>query len=255
MSEMIGYKKFPRVESNYWIDCPKRIRTIFAGKTVADSRKAKLFRGHPKAYYFPKDHVRMECLKPSDHEETGKFGERQFFHVRVKEHTVDNAAWEFIDPPSSGPDVKGYLRFDWGSMAQWLVEDEPVTVGPRDPYTRLDIRQSSRDVKVIVNGVTVAESDLPVMLFETGVATRFYLYRTDVRMDLLEPTDKRSGCPYKGNADYYSIMVDEFQQENVVWTYPSPNPQCARLKNLLCFYSEKIDGFYVDGEPFHQVGK
>ncbi len=194
----------------------------------------------------------MKVLKATKHQESGKFGERQFWTLTAGGKESKNAAWAFVDPPSSGPDVKGFITFDWESMDEWLEEDEPVTVEPRDPYTRIDIRQSSRNVKVVMNGEIVAESDRPVLLFETGAITRFYLYRSDVRMDLLEPTEKHTGCPYKGIADYFSVRVGDEIKENVVWTYPYPNLQCAMIQNLICFYSEKLEEFYVDGMLFHE---
>jgi len=252
MTESIGFKKFPNASGEYWLDCPKRIRVYLAGQLVADSRYAKIFRGFPAAYYFPKEDIEEEYLIPTDKVDKGKFGERRFWTVKVGEKESENAAWEFIDPPSSGPDVKGYITFEWEGMDHWFEEDEPVYVEPRDPYTRIDMRQSSRKVKVIVEGKTIAESDRPVLLFETGAVTRFYLYRSDVRMDLLELTEKHTGCPYKGIADYFSVHVGDEVKENVVWTYPYPNPQCARIQNLICFYSEKLEEFYVDGELLHK---
>ncbi len=73
----------------------------------------------------------------------------------------------------------------------------------RDPYTRVDILPSSRHVQVRFNGVTVAESHHPRLLFETGLPTRYYLPKTDVRMDLLSRTDTGTHCPHKGTAEFW----------------------------------------------------
>ncbi len=253
MNEKFGFQRYPMEQSQLWVTCPKRVRVFFGGEAIADSQRVMLLRTMPPTYYFPREDVRMDLLKSTEHTERGKFGEASYWTVEVGERRAENAAWHFVDPPSSAPDVKGYVAFDWKRMDAWYEEDEPVTVHPRDPYTRLDILQSSRPVKVVIAGETVAESERPVLLFETGLPTRYYLYRTDVRMDLLEPTDKHTECPYKGVASYYSVRVGETLKENIVWTYPFPNPQHTRIQNLLCFYSEKLDGFYVDGQPLPDV--
>ena len=83
-------------------------------------------------------------------------------------------------------------------MDAWFEEDEEVFTHPRDPYTRVDILASSRHVRVELDGVTVAESDSPRLLFETGLPVRYYLPKTHVRMDLLELTDTVTHCPVQG---------------------------------------------------------
>ena len=101
------------------------------------------------------------------------------------------------------------MRFDWDAMDGWFEEDEEIFTHPRSPYTRVDILDSSRHVRVIVEGVTVAESSGPKLLFETDLPTRFYLPKVDVHMDLLVPTDTDSHCPYKGTARYWSVRVGD----------------------------------------------
>jgi uncharacterized protein (DUF427 family) len=88
-----------------------------------------------------------------------------------------------------------------------LKEDEPIYTHPRDPYTRVDILASSRHVRVDVDGVTVADSGQPRILFETGLPPRYYLPLADVRLDLLRPSATQSHCPYKGTASYWALDV------------------------------------------------
>ena len=77
-------------------------------------------------------------------------------------------------------ELRDYVRFDWNAMSEWLEEDEPVYTHPRTPYSRVDILASSRRVRVEIDGVTVAESDQPRLLFETGLPPRHYIPLTDV---------------------------------------------------------------------------
>ena len=90
-------------------------------------------------------------------------------------------------------------------MDSWFEEDVEVYTHPRDPYTRVDALPSSRHVVVEVDGVKVADSTHPTLLFETGLPVRYYLPKTDVRFDLLTPTDHHTRCPYKGTASYWTL--------------------------------------------------
>lgn len=220
------------------VTSPKWVRVFFGGELIAGSKAAKLKRGHPVVYYFPREDVNMEYLREVGGDNT------RLWTVTVNDAVAERAAWS----PTDEPQLADHIAFKWHKMDAWFEEDEEVRVHPRDPYTRLDAVQSSRNVRVVIAGETVAETSRPVLLFETGLATRYYIPKVDVRMDLLVPSDRRTGCPYKGEASYYSVKVGDTLAENIVWTYPFPEPEMAKLQGLLCFYDEKVDEFYVDGE-------
>ena len=107
--------------------------------------------------------------------------------------------------------------------------------------------QSSRPVRVIVGGETVAETRRARFLFETRLPTRYYIPPDDVRMDLLIPSDKTTACPYKGRARYYSVKIGDKRFEDLVWRYPEPIAECAKIKGYLCFFNERVDEILVDG--------
>ena len=148
---------------------------------------------------------------------------------------------------SDGIGVKGYLRITWDGVDSWFEEDEEVFKHPRDPYHRVDVLHSSRHVRVMVEGTVVADSVQPRLLFETGLPTRYYLPKVDVRMDLLSSTTTASVCPYKGTADYWSVSVGGMTQADLVWGYRDPVPEAAKIAGLVCFYNEKVD-IEVDGQ-------
>jgi uncharacterized protein (DUF427 family) len=131
-------------------------------------------------------------------------------------------------------------------MDEWLEEDEPVYVHPRDPYARVDILASSRHVRVELDGVTVAQSRAPRILFETGLPPRYYLPLSDLRRDLLRPSTNRTRCPYKGTAEYWSVEVGGTVHEDLVWIYRSPLPESQKIAGLVAFFNERVD-LYVDG--------
>ena len=128
-------------------------------------------------------------------------------------------------------------------MDAWFEEDEQVFTHPRDPYTRVDILPSSRHVRVELGGVTIAETTKPTLLFETGLPVRYYLPKTHVR---ITPTDSVSHCPYKGQAEYWSMPSGAGERSDVAWSYRTPLPESQKIAGLISFYTEKVD-VYVDG--------
>jgi uncharacterized protein (DUF427 family) len=111
----------------------------------------------------------------------------------------------------------------------------------------VDILVSSRHVRVEIDGVTVADSRQPRILFETGLPPRYYVPLTEVRMDLLRPSDTRTHCPYKGTASYWSVDTGRAVHNDIVWIYRAPLPESQKIAGLACFYNEKVD-LYTDGE-------
>jgi uncharacterized protein (DUF427 family) len=138
------------------------------------------------------------------------------------------------------------VRLDWNSMDAWFEEDEQVFTHPRDPYTRVDILPSSRHIQIEVDGVTIGESSKPMLLFETNLPVRYYLPKTHVRMDLLRPSERVSHCPYKGEAEYWSLQVGDEVHADLAWSYRTPLPESQGIAGLISFYTEKVD-LYVDG--------
>ena len=145
------------------------------------------------------------------------------------------------------------MAFYWGKMDAWLEEDEEIFGHATDPYHRVDVRTSSRPVRVLLAGEAIAETNRARFLFETNHPTRYYIPKEDVRMDLLEPSENQSVCPYKGDAVYWSARLGGELHEDVVWSYPDPRAECPQIKGLVCFFNERVDDIFVDGEPVPKV--
>jgi uncharacterized protein (DUF427 family) len=223
---------------------------MVSGQIVADSINAVyLFEhGHLPVYYFPIRDVRPDVLVPSDTTtHCPRKGDARYWSIVVGDRKIVDAVWGYPEPIPSCPDISGYVAFYWDRVDAWFEEDEEVFVHARSPYHRVDVMQSSRLVQVIHGGEVIAESSQPRLLFETGLPTRFYLPKLDVRMDLLTPSDSLSVCPYKGQARYYNINVPLSPLPDGVWYYPAPIPECPKIQNYLCFYNEKVDQLLVDG--------
>jgi uncharacterized protein (DUF427 family) len=111
----------------------------------------------------------------------------------------------------------------------------------------ITITPAAQHVTVTLNGETLAESDRPVLLKETGLPTRYYLPREDVRTELLRPTSSATTCPFKGQAAYWSVQVGQEVHDDLVWSYETPIPQAEGITGLMCFYTERAE-LTVDGE-------
>lgn len=224
---------------------PRWVRVKFGGETIADSKRVLLSRetGRLPVYYFPQDDVRMDLLEAARHN-----GSTTLWTVKVGDKVAENAAWSYNNPTSKRADLNGYIAFKWHEMDAWYEEEEEVFVHPRDPYKRVDVMPSSRHVKVIIGGEVVADTHQPSLLFETGLPTRYYIPKEDIRMDLLEPTETHTRCPYKGIADYWTVRVGDKVFKDIAWGYQDPIPECPKIKGLVCFFNEKVDAIYVDDE-------
>jgi uncharacterized protein (DUF427 family) len=225
----------------------KRVRAYFGGELVAHTIRPRLVWEVPyyPAYYFPLGDVRTELLEPDgDVAPSPSRGDGRTFTLRAGGRKAQRAAWRYEDSPIE--ELRDLIRLDWDAMDAWFEEDEEVFTHPRDPYTRVDILASSRHVRVEVDGVTVAESTNPRLLFETGLPARYYLPKTHVRMDLLEHTDSVTHCPYKGQAEWWSVRAGDSVHEDLAWSYRTPLPESPKIAGLIAFYNEKTD-IYVDG--------
>ena len=173
--------------------------------TVADSTVAVILweTEHLPVYYFPLSDIRMDLMRPSEHTTVCPYkGTARYHTLAVGNRVIENFMWSYPQPIKECSPIGGYASFYWDKADRWFEEDEEVFVHARDPYKRIDCLESSRPVEVHVDGVRVAHSARAVFLYETGLPTRFYLPKEDVRQDLLVASDHHTRCPYKGRASY-----------------------------------------------------
>jgi uncharacterized protein (DUF427 family) len=230
---------------------PRRVRVVHAGETVADSRRVMMLHesGHQPIYYFPPQDVRSELLEGSDRRtHCPKKGDASYYTVRIGESVVDAGAWYYPEPlPDAPPGLKDLIAFYFNRFDQWLEEDEEIFVHPRDPYHRVDVVRTERQVRVSLDGELLAQSTGGYALFESNLPPRWYLPRGDVSA-ALEPSDTITRCPYKGAASYHSVKLgDGSLAKDLVWYYADPLVEAVRIKDLLCFFNEKVD-IELDGE-------
>ena len=225
----------------------KRVRAFVGGEVVVDTTHPLLVWENPNypAYYLPRADVSAALIPTGTTVHSPSRGDTVHYTVKAGGKELVDAAWQYPDSPLE--ELRDHVRFEWNALDAWFEEDEEVYVHPRSPYARVDILPSSRHLRVLIDGVVVAETHRPWLLFETGLPTRYYIPKVDVRMDLLEPTDSHTACPYKGTASYWSATVNGQRHDDVVWSYPTPLLESHRIAGLLAFYNDRVT-IEVDGE-------
>jgi uncharacterized protein (DUF427 family) len=200
---------------------------------------------HYPQYYIPIVDVVPEILIDEEHEEHLRRGTARRLGVRAGSEERHGVAHHYTASDIEG--VSGRVRFDWAAMDAWFEEEEQVFVHPRDPYSRVDALRSDRSVRIELDGVVLAESSRTVMVFETGLPTRYYFDRLDVHFEHLLPSDTVSSCPYKGTTSgYWSVAVNGSEYPDLAWAYDFPTRQLQPIAGLVAFYNEKVD-VIIDG--------
>ena len=223
---------------------PRRIRAFLAGETVLDTTGALYVWEWPyyPQYYIPVADVRRDLLIPEGHTQQSRRGTSEAHTLQAGQVERPGAARLLTDSPVPG--LAGTVRFDWAALDAWFEEDEQVFVHPRNPYVRVDALRSTRPVRVELDGVVLAESPAPVMVFETGLPTRYYLDPTELDFDHLIPTGTVTSCPYKGTTSgYWSVRAGDTVHPDLAWAYAFPTRQLQPIAGLVAFYNEKVDLF------------
>ena len=228
---------------------PRWIRGFVDGRLVVDSRDVLGVwdHRHYPSWYFPIHDVHATLEPTGEIRNHSGVGEVEVHNVIVGARLLAGSA---LQPTQSAPpELRHRVRIDFHAVDRWFEEDIEVFSEPRNPYVRVDALPSSRHVKVIHNGAVIADTTKPVLLFETGVATRYYVPAVHVRLEFLTATSKTTSCPYKGFASYYSITVDDDQLADAAWTYTTPFRSAAPVAGMLCFYTNRllveVDGLRV----------
>ena len=225
-----------------------RVRATLGDDAIVDSTRALLVwepRRVVPHYAVPAEDIRAE-LRPAVAVD-GDVPPVLHPGIPFSVHTADGEPLSIGDREGAGfrladEDLDDYVVLDFDAFDAWYEEDEQITGHPRDPFHRVDVRRSSRRVRIEVGGEVVAETTAARVVVETGLPTRFYLPREDVRAEL-RPSSTRTYCPYKGQASYWSAG----DHEDLAWCYERPLPDMTALTGLVAFWDERVD-VSVDGE-------
>ncbi|MFN0283490.1 MAG: DUF427 domain-containing protein [Kineosporiaceae bacterium] len=230
----------------------KRVRAYLGDDLVADSSAAVLVwepRRVVPAYAVPRADVRADLAPAAEPSGDAPAGDGPVFpFVPFSVHTTPGTAHDVRTASGTAtaaafapddPDLAGHVVLD-GDAFGWLEEDDEIHGHPRDPFHRVDVRRSTREVTVRVGGAVVARSSHPLVVFETSIPPRYYLPREDVLVDLM-PTPTTSSCPYKGTASYWSVPAPDGSATEVAWSYEAPLPDAVAIEGAVAFYPDRAD--------------
>jgi uncharacterized protein (DUF427 family) len=224
----------------FYADYPRRLRAVIGGRVLFDTQRAKLLyeTGILPVAYVPLEDYDAELLEPTEHTTHCPFkGDASYWTIRAGERVEENAVWAYADPKPEAEWLKGFAAPYWKRMDAWFVEEEPVFGHLRDPYHRVDVHESSRPVTVTAGGRVIARSERPKLLFETSLDTRVYIPRADVVAGALTPSEKRTVCPYKGQATYWSLDG----VPDAAWSYEAPLAEAAKIAGHVSFDAEGVE--------------
>jgi uncharacterized protein (DUF427 family) len=238
----------PLPQVNQTAPVPRRIRAVLNGQVVLDTTFALYvweWERYPQ-YYIPVTDIDPAVLVDERHEQQLSRGTARRYGLAVGKVSRPAALRVYGDDARFG--LADRARFEWDALDAWYEEDEEVFVHPRDPYTRVDALRSTRHVRVELDGTVLAKSASPVLVFETGLPTRFYFNRTEVDFTHLTATGTVTGCPYKGTTSgYWTARVNGKTHPDIAWSYDFPTRQLLPIAGLVAFYNEKVD-IVLDGQ-------
>ncbi|KAH0833053.1 hypothetical protein J3R83DRAFT_12044 [Lanmaoa asiatica] len=241
-----GYDK-PPFKAPHIEDSKKRVRVLFGGKIIIDTYKPKLVWEHPfyPVYFFSLSDLPSSLLHRSNQAQPEEG--IKVYDLVVGDRVAKEAVTEFTGE-GKHQGLASLFKLKFASADAWFEEDERIYKHPKDPYKRLDVLQTSRHVRIEVNGVEVANTHRAYFLFETGLRMRTYIPVMDTRVGLLAPSDTTSVCPYKGWANYFDVYLPDGEtHKDIVWYYRAPNAECIKIAGFLAFYDEKVT-VWVDGK-------
>jgi uncharacterized protein (DUF427 family) len=219
----------------YFEPYERRMRALLNGETVIDTTGGMLLYESNIApvLYVPQADVRADLIERSDHTTHCPFkGDATYWSVG----DAENALWGYEQPIESAAFLLGYLAAYWDRF-DWFEEDEQLRTRLRDPYHRIDVRDTDARVTVRAGDQLVAQSDRARLLFETGLPPRAYMPLDDVRGESLTPTDTETVCPYKGIASYWSVAGIA----DAAWSYREPIPEAGGIEGLVSFRADGVD--------------
>jgi len=234
----------------------RRMRVRFGGDWIADSEHVLLL-FEPDRYpvaYFPETDITPGTLQLTEHTTRHRdLGLTAWYTVRVNEHSAPRGAWQHIDLPAYASELQGRVAFAWPAMDAFYEEDERIVGHAADSYHRIDIRQASRNLVVRHHDRVVADTNRPLVLYESGFAPRWYVPRADIDQAALTFVEHQTFCPYKGICSYYDIGDARL----AAWSYREAFSEVARISDLVSFepdiVSVEVDGTQLRLEPGQTV--
>jgi uncharacterized protein (DUF427 family) len=224
----------------------RRMRVRFGERWIAESENVLLLfePGRYPVAYFPETDVSPDVLEKTENTtQHADLGLTSWYSVRADEqHVAARGAWQHTGLPVYASELQGRVAFAWRAMDAFYEEDERIFGHAADPYHRIDIRQTTRNLVVRQGDRVVADTKRPLALYESGFAPRWYVPRDDVDESALTPVKLQTFCPYKGLCSYYSVG----DTRQAAWSYHDAYSEVRRVSNLVSFEPDIVT-VYLDG--------
>jgi uncharacterized protein (DUF427 family) len=235
------------------LQTPRLVRILFGGEYIVQTTSALFVWEHPyyPQYYVPKSAL-LDSKAPNLTVTQDEPIKDPSGTVIAHRHTLSVSSKQTNECIIFASDLSGpashlanLARISFGAMDRWFEEATPIYVHPKDPFKRVDVLPSTRHIQVSINGVQVADSRSSMHLYETGLPARFYLPLTDVDVSLLRPSETKTQCPYKGEAEYYSVDTGKGGlAKDVVWFYERPVLECAKIEGEFSLWPRSEERVY-----------
>jgi uncharacterized protein (DUF427 family) len=227
----------------------RRMRVRFGGNWIADTEDVILLfePGHYPMAYFKEEDVAPGVLELTGYvTQHADFGPTSWYAVRAGDAKAPRGAWQHTRLPDYAKELRGRIAFAWPAMEGFFEEDERILGHAADSYHRIDIRQSSRNLVARHRDRVIAETNRPLVLYESGFAPRWYVPRADVDEAALLPVDHRTFCPYKGLCSYYNVGEARLG----AWSYREAYAEVGRINDMVSFEPD-IVSVHLDGVEIH----
>ena len=225
---------------------PRRLRAFVGETLVLDTTGMHLLHetGILPVPYVPLADIDADLVERTDTTTHCPFkGDASYWSLRVGDDVREDAVWAYEEPVEQASWLRGFAALYFDRVDRWMIEDEPLVGHIRDPYHRVDVHQSSRRVRVSAGDDLVAETERPVLLFETSLPVRAYIPRGDLVAGRLAPSPTKTICPYKGEASYWHVHANGETFADAAWSYELPLAAAMKIAGHVCFMA---DGITVD---------
>jgi uncharacterized protein (DUF427 family) len=213
------------------------IQLQHGGAIVIKTTSAVLVWEHPyyPQLYIPIDNILSSplCGRGEEHEVYTDPNDRTLIATNITASFNNQPVHDILtfgDLKGPAASLSSLARIPFDAVDAWFEESTQIYVHPKDPFKRVDTVLSTRPIVVRVGGKVVASTTTSMHLYETGLPTRYYMPLTAIDSSVLRPSKTRTKCPYKGEAEYYSVEVDGNTYEDVVWYYRTPLIECAKIE-------------------------
>ena len=213
----------------------RRLRARLNGEWLFDTEDAYLLyeKGQHPIYAIPVNLLDPDLLTPTV--QSNRNGDGQWWGIANSHKANVPVVRTWPIAPNDLPILHAYATVEFTAVDAWFEEDKEVFYKPRDPFRRVEILESSRTVRVEVDGVVVAESNHPRLVLENGMPEQWYLPRADVNWAHLQEAEMLTYCQYKGRARYWDVNVGADSYESLAWSYEETVVEATAMAGLVGF--------------------